>query len=521
MKKAIGLAVSIALMFCMSNIAYAKTTYNVTRFAGLDRYKTSLKISNNFQQGNLQNIILASGRDFPDALGGSVLSKKYNAPILLINTDLSENSDAIEYIKNHVDKSGTLYALGGTASISDEFLNYMKQSGYKNITRLGGKNRFDTNKSVINSMKVEKGTPIVIANGWGFADALSISSVAASRGYPILMTGDAYLPEETKSLISDINPSDVYIIGGQGSVKDGVINQLKSLVPSLKDNNIIRVDGQTRYDTSLNICKYFNLDTDTAVLASGANFPDALSGSALASKLNAPVILTDGSDISNQKTFIDEKAYKNIILLGGIGSIDLPVEYLLKDPSAVPQLEKDYINNLKSHCESYKSENSNASNQLTQVYNDIISIMTNLDSASSIDEVSQELEQLIQSFQQGSSYLSTYKNNLTTLRDEVSNLSIPEGLETLNKQYLDSIDVEIGTINTSLNYTNNCTDILISLKDAVDNSDLGKIDTEVNKLEELSKDTEDSLDITNESSGIDSLYTRLTTSLNNLGIENK
>lgn len=147
--------------------------------------------------------------------------------------------------------------------------------------------------------------------------------------------------------------------------------------------------------------------------------------------------------------------------------------------------------------------------------------MTNLDSASSIDEVSQELEQLIQSFQQGSSYLSTYKNNLTTLRDEVSNLSIPEGLETLNKQYLDSIDVEIGTINTSLNYTNNCTDILISLKDAVDNSDLGKIDTEVNKLEELSKDTEDSLDITNESSGIDSLYTRLTTSLNNLGIENK
>lgn len=51
MKKAIGLAISIALMFCVSNIAYAKTTYNVTRFAGLDRYKTSLKISNNFQQG--------------------------------------------------------------------------------------------------------------------------------------------------------------------------------------------------------------------------------------------------------------------------------------------------------------------------------------------------------------------------------------------------------------------------------------------------------------------------------------
>lgn len=149
----------------------------------------------------------------------------------------------------------------------------MKQSGYKNITRLGGENRFDTNKSIINSMKVEKGTPIVIANGWGFADALSVSSTASSKGYPIFMTGDTYLPEETRDLISDIAPDKVYIIGGQGSVKDDVIVQLKSLAPSLEDKNIIRISGQTRYETSLNICSYFDIDTDTAVLANGENFP--------------------------------------------------------------------------------------------------------------------------------------------------------------------------------------------------------------------------------------------------------
>lgn len=516
MKKIIGLPISIALIFCMSNITYAKTTYNVTRFAGLDRYQTSLKISNNFQQGNLQNIILASGKDFPDALGGSVLSKKYDAPILLINNDLSENSDAIEYIKNNMDKKGTLYVLGGTASISDEFLNYMKQSGYKNITRLGGKNRFDTNKSIINSMKVKKGTPIIIANGWGFADALSVSSTASSKGYPIFMTGDTYLPEETKDLISDIEPDNVYIIGEQGSVKDEVINQLKSLMPSLEDKNIIRISGQTRYETSLNICKYFDMDTDTAVLANGENFPDALSGSALGSKLTAPILLTDGNDISNQKNLIDEKKYKNIILLGGIGVIDLPVEYLLKSPSDVVKSEKNYVSNLKTYCESYNDKNTYVSEQLSENYITINDTLADLDSAASAAEISQKLGNLIELFQEDISYLSNYKNELTALKDEVSNLSVPEGLETLNKQYLDSIGIQIETTDKILNYINNCNNIFTALKNAVDTSDLDRINEEANKLKSLSTKMDTILNIESGNEGISSLYARITTALNNL-----
>ncbi len=59
--------------------------------------------------------------------------------------------------------------------------------------------------------------------------------------------------------------------------------------------------GNNRYDTSLEICKYFNSDSDIAVIANGENFPDALSGSALAAKQNAPIVLTNGKDMLNQK----------------------------------------------------------------------------------------------------------------------------------------------------------------------------------------------------------------------------
>ena len=128
MKKVLSLVAVAALVVGISNTAYAKNSYNVNRLYGADRYKTSVSISNNFNSGTVQNVIVASGNDFPDALAGSVLSKKYNAPILLLNSTLAESTDSIEYIKNHLDKAGNIYVLGGAASVGDDFINYMKGS---------------------------------------------------------------------------------------------------------------------------------------------------------------------------------------------------------------------------------------------------------------------------------------------------------------------------------------------------------------------------------------------------------
>ncbi|WP_406542068.1 cell wall-binding repeat-containing protein [Clostridium ljungdahlii] len=87
MKKILGIAAAAAIVLGMSNSTYAKTTYNVTRLAGNNRYETSENIANNFESGTVQSVIIANGNNFPDALGGSVLSKIYNAPILLLNDD--------------------------------------------------------------------------------------------------------------------------------------------------------------------------------------------------------------------------------------------------------------------------------------------------------------------------------------------------------------------------------------------------------------------------------------------------
>ncbi len=202
-----ALIISSAIVLGGKGVAGAKGDYNVNRISGKNRYETSINIANQYNSEKFENVIIGNGNDFPDALAGSVLSKKLKAPILLVNENISSSRDTINLIKNKLTKNGSIYILGGEGAVSRVYEDYFKDLGYKNIKRLGGINRFDTNKSIVKSLNVEKGTPIVIVNGFGFADALSVSSPAASKGYPIFMSNSDKLPNETKDIIKDISPT--------------------------------------------------------------------------------------------------------------------------------------------------------------------------------------------------------------------------------------------------------------------------------------------------------------------------
>lgn len=510
MKKIVSLVAAAAITLGISNAAYAKDGFNVSRFYGVDRYKTSISISNNFNSGTVQNVIIASGKDFPDALAGSVLSKKLNAPIVLAGGTVNDSADSIQYIKDHLDKNGTIYLLGGTASISNEFVDYMKNQGYSNFVRLGGKDRFDTNKYIVNSMNVEKGTPVVIANAYGFADALSVSSIAAQKGYPIIMTSTSSLSDEAKDMIKNIEPSQVYIIGGYASVGDNVVNQIKGMLPSLSNDKIIKLAGQDRYETSLSVCKHFNLDTDTAVLANGENFPDALSGSALASKLNAPIVLTDGQDITKQKDYIYGGNFRNIVLLGGYASVDFPVEYQLKGSEYITQEERDYVNKLMEYCDSYKTENTNVEKYFLDVMNKLTSEDI-LGELSNPDTMASALDKFIGIYKDGGTTISTFKQNLVDLKDKVSNLQAPSGMEALKESYIKNINLDIQSADKVSSLINSCVDALTSFKDAVNSGDESKIEAAVKNLENIgSNNLEDIKSLQGGDQGINSLKDKLT-----------
>lgn len=93
------------------------------RIAGVDRYSTALNIVKTFKSSFKNDIMLATGENFPDALAGGVLAAKKQIPILLVEQN-SVNSEVSSYIRD----KGTInmYILGGSGVISDNIVKMIK-----------------------------------------------------------------------------------------------------------------------------------------------------------------------------------------------------------------------------------------------------------------------------------------------------------------------------------------------------------------------------------------------------------
>lgn len=293
--------------------------YTTKRLSGADRFETAKRIAEEFNSSMVDNIIITSGYNFTNALSGSVLAKKINAPILLSGISDSENSSTLQYVQNYLNKNGKIYILGNEGNINESIIISLKSLGYSNIKILQDGEKYGSIKAINDEINANYGTPVVIASGNFFADGLSISAVAAAKGYPIVLSDTDALPAESEETIKKIKPSKIYIIGGTSVISDNVKENVKKL-SGVSDENIVRIWGEDRYSTSINIAKSFELNNKIATFASGVDFPDALAGSVLAAKLNAPLILISDNN-NQQKKFIDLGEYSDQIIFGGTASV--------------------------------------------------------------------------------------------------------------------------------------------------------------------------------------------------------
>ncbi|AVP56013.1 hypothetical protein DP130_12255 [Clostridium tetani] len=377
-KKLLTIVLSCALVSSISYNVDAKIL-RVNRLSGKTRYETSEKIAKEYkmQSNEIGAVILALGTNYPDALSGAVLSKKYNAPILLTT---NENKNlALDFIKENLPKGKNVYILGGNGGINNNTESQIKSMGY-NTLRLGGSDRYHTNSEIVKNLNPKKGTPIILANSQGFADALSVSPVASSKGYPIFLVSKDKIYDPILSDIKKLSPSEIYVIGGQGSVSDKVV---KEVADSTKAK-VTRLSGKDRYETSLNIARHFFNEKDNISIASGLGFADALSGSALASLKNEALVLVDNNSIKTQSKFIEE--FTNLDIFGGTGSVSENTVNILKgdtiksQPSTKPDstTKSDNINkeeniikpsnNNNSLSDAYKNE---VTNKMLQLVNEL------------------------------------------------------------------------------------------------------------------------------------------------------
>ena len=162
-----------------------------------------------------------------------------------------------------------------------------------NLDRLGGKDRYETASLINNQMESET---LILASGNDFADALSATSLISYYNGEIHLVNKE-LDSNTIDSLKNNEFKKAIIVGGTGVISTSIENQLKL---KLGFENVQRLGGANRYETSELIAAKIleiNESVDTAFVATGRDFADALSVAPIAANYGYPIVLTPGYDL--------------------------------------------------------------------------------------------------------------------------------------------------------------------------------------------------------------------------------
>ena len=329
--------------------------YVVSRINGKDRMDTSIQIAKSYIKTS-EFAILANQNNFPDSLSATVLSKKYNAPILLTDAKTADKG-LIQEIKRLQTKY--FVKIGGEKSISNEVAKQLLPKGSK-VKSYKGADRYATNAEIIKEFK--NADTCIIASGENFADSLSIGAYATKNGYPIVLVQKNKINDVTKQALKDSKIKKCYIVGGENSVSKSLEKELPQVIE--------RIAGNDRYETSLKIADKFYKDAQGAYLASGEVFADSLAINPIAARLDVPLILTP-KDKLPQKTqqYLENSKIVQVAIIGGEKTVSKEIQQELAktNPNVATSVKFTYTKDGKK----FTRELTNAeANELAKLMNE-------------------------------------------------------------------------------------------------------------------------------------------------------
>ena len=287
--KKLTVAALVAAMIVPASVSNA-AAQQTTRISDKDRITTSVEISKSAYTTS-ENVVLASGFNFADALSAGQLASALDAPLLLSSQDKldSQTKNEIERLK-----AKKVFVVGGDNAISKTGIDTTLKSEKIDVTRLEGQDRYSTSQKVMEKTKeIINPEYLLIASGKNFPDALAATGFFVNHKSVMVLSDGLTYPQSNLQEIA---------IGGK--------NQLP-----LKGFTGRRVSGKDRYETALEIAKLSFDKNNNAILASGEVFADSLSAVSLTKKHNAPIILTQSDSLTeNAKKYLNGK---NVFIVGG------------------------------------------------------------------------------------------------------------------------------------------------------------------------------------------------------------
>lgn len=321
-------------MVRMPDVVLEPRTVDVARIQGADRFDVGANVAREvYPPGSepadgVPVVYIANGLNFPDALTAGPAAAIQGGVVLLVRPTQIPSSVVAELERLRPQR---IVVAGGPASVSATVFAQLHDyvSSPADVVRAGGADRYGASRAIVRDAFAAIGARMaIIATGANFPDALTAGPAAASQAGPVILVDGAGLSidESTRQLITDLGIEHVYIAGGTGSVSPWVENSLKVL---LGDENVVRFAGADRFDVGVLLSQTFFAEVDFAFVATGFNFPDALTGGALAVAYGGPLLLSRTECVPSAVALdIAEVGANSVVLLGGPGSLGPAVEQL-------------------------------------------------------------------------------------------------------------------------------------------------------------------------------------------------
>ena len=191
------------------------------------------------------------------------------------------------------------------------------------VERLTGSNRYATAADISREFFGPGVAVAVIATGANFPDGLAAGPAADQLGGPVLFVTRDSVPAPTRTELLRLKPQRIVVVGGTGVISSAVRSELDTLTAG----PATRVYGSGRYETAAEVSKHaFPGGASIAYLATGENFPDALTGGAAAGIQGAPMLLTPSTTLSAAtKAELVRLDPDRIMVLGGTASVSAAV----------------------------------------------------------------------------------------------------------------------------------------------------------------------------------------------------
>lgn len=208
------------------------------------------------------------------------------------------------------------------------------------VSRIGGADRYAVAVSISQQNFPDGSDTVYIATGENFPDALSAAPAAAKFDAPLLLTRSGSLPASVETELVRLDPTNIVIVGGPASVSEAVAQKLATIATT-----VTRETGADRYEVSRSVTQtaFGDEGANIAYVATGATFPDALSASAAAGSLDAPVILVYGNQTSldpGTAQLLQDLGVTDIRIAGGPASVSAAIEAALGDVPGVTSVRR-------------------------------------------------------------------------------------------------------------------------------------------------------------------------------------